>query len=38
MDLEPEAASVVGEAEDVIVGRPDEEAFYEVFILQALAA
>jgi hypothetical protein len=33
VNLEPEAAAVVGEAEDVVVGRADEESLDEILVL-----
>ena len=38
MHLEPEAAAVVGEAQDVVVRRADEEALDEILVLQPLPA
>ena len=38
MHLEPEAPAVVGEAEDVVVRRADEQPLDEILILQTLTA
>ena len=36
VDLEPEAAPIVGEAQDVVVRRPDEELLDEILVLERL--
>ena len=36
VDLEPEAAAVVGEAQDVVVRRADEEMLDEILVLETL--
>ena len=37
MHLEPEAASVVGKAEDVVVSRADEQSLDEILVLETLS-